>query len=152
MAAYFLDTSALLKRYHPEAGTQRVDRIFQESNRQVSISRLTAVEITSASSIKVRTGSIKREDANLAVRSFRADISAATFNVIQLSQTEFGLAEWLIDKYAFDRKLRTLDALQLAVAISLRRRNLVDRFVAADKILCDVARREGFSILNPEES
>jgi hypothetical protein len=29
---------------------------------------------------------------------------------------------------------------------------LVDHFVAADAILCDVARLEGFAVINPEHS
>jgi len=31
MAAYFFDTSALVKRYHPEAGTPIVDHVFSEA-------------------------------------------------------------------------------------------------------------------------
>jgi hypothetical protein len=36
------------------------------------------------------------------------------------------------------------------VALSLKNQALVDYFVAADKILCEVAGLEGFSIVNPE--
>jgi hypothetical protein len=63
---------------------------------------------------------------------------------------EFALAEHLLDHYAFDLRLRALDALQLAVAIGLKKQNVVDHFVAADQILCEVAAREGFSVINPE--
>jgi predicted nucleic acid-binding protein len=55
----------------------------------------------------------------------------------------------LIEKYAFDRRLRALDALQLAVALELRNQGLIDHFVAADETLCQVAELEGFSVLNP---
>jgi hypothetical protein len=47
-------------------------------------------------------------------------------------------------------RLRALDAVQLAVALGLKRQGLIDRFVAADKILCEVAALEGFSVFNPE--
>jgi len=45
-----------------------------------------------------------------------------------------------------------LDALQLAVALELRHQKLVDDFVAADTILCEIAALEGFSVINPEHS
>jgi len=49
-------------------------------------------------------------------------------------------------------RLRALDALQLAVALALRNQKLVDHFVAADAIPCEVAGLEGFSVINPEHS
>jgi hypothetical protein len=62
-------------------------------------------------------------------------------------------AEHLLEKYAFDLRLRALDALdaiQIAVALGLRGQGLVDHFVAADKVFCEVAALEGFAVLNPE--
>ena len=38
----------------------------------------------------------------------------------------------------------------IAAALGLRQRPLIDRFVAADKVLCNVAGLEAFSVLNPE--
>jgi hypothetical protein len=46
--------------------------------------------------------------------------------------------------------LRTLDALQLAVALDLSSQHLLDRFVVADQSLGDVASDEGLNVLNPE--
>ena len=62
----------------------------------------------------------------------------------------FAMADALVERYAFDFRLRALDALQLAVALELRNQQLVDHFVAADKILCEVATLEAFSVINPE--
>ncbi len=45
MAGYFLDTSALAKHYHTEAGTPEVDKIFQTQGVQLVISRLAVVEM-----------------------------------------------------------------------------------------------------------
>ncbi|MEO8051448.1 MAG: hypothetical protein ABI833_13605 [Acidobacteriota bacterium] len=67
-----------------------------------------------------------------------------------MAESEFAMAELLVERYAFDFRLRALDALQLAVALELRNQKLVDHFVAADKILCEVAALEGFSVINPE--
>ena len=44
MARSFLDTSALVKYYHPEEGTEEVTRVVQERNARHYISRLGTVE------------------------------------------------------------------------------------------------------------
>jgi predicted nucleic acid-binding protein len=56
MADSFLDTSALVKYYHPEEGTQEVTRIIEEPDSRHSISRLSLVETVSAFAVKYRTG------------------------------------------------------------------------------------------------
>lgn len=150
MAAYFFDSSALAKLYHPEAGTPAVDQIIQAAENKIRISRLTVVELPSVFAIKVRTQFINRDDARVFLRQFREDIISGKFDVFAVRETEFAAAERLIERYAFDLRLRALDALQIAVALSLKSQALVDHFVAADKILCEVAGLEGFSVVNPE--
>ncbi len=49
-------------------------------------------------------------------------------------------------------RLRTLDSLQLAVALDLHGQKVIEQFVAADQVLCDVAAREGLPVVNPERS
>jgi predicted nucleic acid-binding protein len=150
LVAYFFDSSALAKRYHPEAGTPEVDKIFRTPGIQVRISRLTVVEIPSVFAIKVRTQFIGREDARLLVRQFQEDIVAQKFLVTAIREQEFAVAERLLEQYAFDRRLRALDAIQIAVALGLKSQGLVGQFVAADKVVCEVASLEGFAVLNPE--
>ncbi|MEP6535355.1 MAG: type II toxin-antitoxin system VapC family toxin [Bryobacteraceae bacterium] len=152
LAAYFFDSSALAKRYHPEIGTSKVDQIVQEASSLIRISRLTVVELTSVLAIKVRTQVIGREDAGLLLRQFHEDIVSERLEVFSIGDQELELAEALISRHAFDRRLRTLDALQIAVAIGLRDQSLIDCFVSADKVLCEVAAAEGFLVLNPENS
>jgi predicted nucleic acid-binding protein len=116
----------------------------------IRVSRLTVGELTSAFAIKVRTQSINREDADVFLRHFRRDVVTGKLEVFSIGESEFAIAESLVERYAFDLRLRALDALQLAVASALRSQKLVDHFVAADAILCEVARLEGFSVINPE--
>ena len=150
MAAYFFDSSALAKLYHPEVGTPEIDEIVQMPGSQVRISRLTVVELPSVFAIKVRTRFISREAAHLLVRQFQDDIVARKFLVTAIREPEFIVAERLLEQYAFDLRLRALDAIQIAVALRLKSQGLVDQFVAADKVLCEVAALEGFAVLNPE--
>jgi hypothetical protein len=69
-----------------------------------------------------------------------------------MSPDHFSKAEWLIGRYAFSNRLRTLDALQLGVALDLKGQERLDYFVAADKVLLAVAKLEGLQVLNPEDS
>jgi len=152
LPGFFFDSSALVKLYHPEIGTPTVDQIVNATGNLVRVSRLTIAELISAFAIKVRTQSISREDADFFLRQFRRDIAAGKLEVFSIGESEFTATELLVERHGFDSRLRALDALQLAVALELRNQKLVDHFVAADGILCEVGRLEGFSVINPEHS
>jgi predicted nucleic acid-binding protein len=98
LAAYFFDTSALLKRYHRELSTERVDQIFAERDSSVFISRLTVVEMTSAFAIKARIGLINWKEASLQVQRFKEDAETTTIDIVAVTEFDFSGAEWLINK------------------------------------------------------
>jgi hypothetical protein len=100
--------------------------------------------------IKVRTKFISRDDALALARQFREDLVTGRVEVFGIREAEMKRAEQLIERYALDLRLRALDAIQVAVALALRDQNFTDYFVAADKVLCEVATLEGFSVINPE--
>lgn len=151
MAIYFFDTSAIAKNYHLETGSLQVDTLLNEPQSTFFISRLSVVEMQSVFALKVRTGVLtESEFHNLRYRSL-ADVANRRLQVIRLLTSHFQKAERLINRYATSRSLRTLDALQSSVALSLRGRNLIDHFVCADKNLCAVAALESLSVINPEQ-
>ena len=110
MANFFLDTSAFVKRYHPESGTDRVLALNQPQNR-IQISRLTLVEVRSAFAVKVRTGEIDQLTAAALWIQLLSDVAAGVFEVLPITDTHYQLAEQLLGQYAFQSRLRTLDAL-----------------------------------------
>jgi len=65
-----------------------------------------------------------------------------TVGDIDVTGEHFRAAEQLIGRHGNTRRLRTLDALQLAVALDLSREDLVDHFVSADQALAEVAALE----------
>jgi len=138
LPGHFFDSSALVKLYHFEIGTPIVDQIVNVPGNAIRISRLIPAELTSAFAIKVRTHSINREDADL-FHQFRKDLATGKLEVFSVAESEFAMAESRVERYAFELRLRALDALQLAVALELRNQELVDHFVAADRTLCEVA-------------
>ena len=149
MASYFLDTSALAKHYHVEKGTPEVERILTEPGSAHYISRLATVEIQSVFALKVRTQEITVQDLRQVQKLIAADFAARRFPVVRMLQSHFQEAERLIRKHAPIRAFRTLDSLQLAVALSLSGQRKLDYFVCADDKLCKVAEDEGLSVINP---
>ena len=57
-------------------------------------------------------------------------------------------AETLVRTHGVDYALRTLDAIQLSVALALHRRGAVSDLVSSDKNLCNVAALEGLTVIN----
>ncbi len=151
MAAYFFDTSALVKYYHTELGSDRVNAIFAEPGRVVRVSSLGVLEAQSVFAMKVRSGELEPGVAGLFRARLMLDIAAGSLETYRITSDHFREAERLIGHYAHSQRLRTLDALQLAVALDLKNLNLADFFVAADKALLDTAIAAGFPSINPED-
>jgi len=149
MSGYFLDTSALSKHYHVEVGTAAVDAICQTPGAQVHISRLAFVEFRSAFARKVRTRQITEATYCHVCTLFETDIAQKIIRVSRIKANHFQQATMLIEKHALTQNLRTLDAIQLAVALGAYRQGMVDYFVCADKTLCSIAQAEGLSVINP---
>jgi hypothetical protein len=71
--------------------------------------------------------------------------------VAAVNDEHFRRARELLVNHGAVEALRTLDALQLSVALGLKRAGLATVFVAADQRLCRVATLEGFAVTNPEQ-
>ncbi|MBX3280446.1 MAG: type II toxin-antitoxin system VapC family toxin [Acidobacteria bacterium] len=98
MAGYFLDTSALGKRYHVEVGTPEVEHIFQESSAEIYISRLAVVDLHSAFALKVRKQTISEPDFHNLMSLFQTDVAKRIIQVIRVKSLHFQEAEELISK------------------------------------------------------
>jgi len=151
MPRYFLDSSALAKAYHVETGTPKMLVLLADVGNQCFISSLTVIEIQSVFSQKVRDGKIDENDYMLLKKRFAADIQSKKLAVKNLLRPHQRMAERLIEKHAKQRRLRTLDAMQLGAAIELTKKLGLDHFVCADKHLVGVARLEGVSVVNPDD-
>jgi predicted nucleic acid-binding protein len=148
---YFFDTSALAKVYRREIGSDFVDRVLSEPGSQHIISRLTIVEMESVFALKVRTGEIDEQSVFVARRRLEADMGRRRLLLAAVNDEHFRAARQLLFKHGAVESLRTLDALQLSVALGLKRAGLVTVFIAADRKLCRVAMLEGFAVTNPEQ-
>lgn len=150
MSHYFFDTSALVKHYHSELGSSKIDQILGEPGAFFAISRLTITEMTSVFAKKVRTGEISEHDYDLLRLAFFADVGNRLLFPIRILNSHFENAGNLITKYGKMQQIHTLDAIQLSVALSILDPIGIDQFVCADQRLCSIASLEGLQVLNPE--
>jgi uncharacterized protein len=150
MARYFFDTSALVKHYHAETGTELVDRFIGEAGAELLIARLTLVETISVFATKVRIGEFDAMEFARLRGLFATQVARRRYQVFRVLNVHYDLARDLIADHGLGRQIRTLDSLQLSVALHLHHTFSIDQFVCADRRLCDIALLEGLNVVNPE--
>ena len=146
MASVYLDTSALLKLYVSEEGTERVVSVAEEAAEgRIVILDITPVEARSAIRRREREGDIAATDADRVLKQIEHDCSM-TFLMQPSTSAVIEEAARLIDRHP----LRAYDALQLAgcLVVSESMPEPVT-FVCADTRLCEAAANEGLTTLNP---
>jgi len=152
MALHYLDTSALVKRYLPEAGSGWVNSLV--SSNPVAVSLLAAVELASALARRTREGDLTPEQRDTVFRSFLAD--ARDYVILAVTQGITEDAATMLLTSPPSVALRTLDALHLAAArvafAQARRRGLeIGAFVTADRALAQAVAWAGLTLVNPED-
>jgi predicted nucleic acid-binding protein len=147
LALYYLETSALVKLYVREPGTDRLLALADRSStNQLSILSLAQVEIWSAIRRREKNGEIPAGVATQLLEAFRRH-SESRFVTQKVTDFCLDLATNLVDRY----KLRAYDAIQLAGYLVLRGSAVNDLpfFVCADRDLLIAAEGEVARILDP---
>ena len=150
MADHFYDTSAAVKHYRAELGTAKVDSLLADTASGHYLSSLGVVEVHSAFARLVRMGTITPLEFHRLRGCLLNDIASGLWRIVQVTPADFQQAQQLLVRYATARSCRTLDALQLAVALGLHAIVPLDDFISADANLCLIAAAEGLAVLNPE--
>jgi len=114
VATYFVDTSALVKRYLPERGSDRMDSLFQQ-NAEIHISSLTLVEfLSNLQRLRSVDRVISDSQFNEAWVSPSLEVAAAKIRVLGAMAEVIDCATQLL----LTRYLTPIDALQVATAKS----------------------------------
>lgn len=150
MTVFFLDSSALVKRFHPEVGSDWITAISDVTGgHQIVVSDLTSVEVLSSAARRMREGLISRDTAML-LRTLVDQFIQRHCHVIRTSELVTSRAKDLLLNYP----LRAYDAIQLAAALESSR-SMADAnlgvlvFVCADIRPLNVATAELMSVENP---
>ena len=151
MSYFYLDASALVKRYAHERGTGWVrDLTDPMSDNVILSSRLSLAEVAAALAAKQRApGGLSQVGRDRAVNLFLAHCQSE-YRLVEVDRFVSDLAVRLTQ----DHRLRGYDAMQLATALLVNRVLLRERtasliMVAADKDILDAARAEGLATEDP---
>lgn len=145
MAIYYLDSSALTKRYIQESGTLWVRSVTSSmSGNFLWLARITDVEVTSALARRRGQPGFSAAMANAALGRFRQDF-AQDYRILEISPGLLRRASQLADTHA----LRGYDAVQLAGALDVQSRVPSLVLLSADRELNTAAMAEGLSVDDP---
>lgn len=151
MSYFFLDTSAIVKRYFRENGTAWVERlVFPQSGNTVVLSEITLVETSAAIAARHRAPKgISLEERDTILKLF-LEHCRDDYQLVPMSRQIVDRAITLPQRY----RLRGYDAAQLATALILiptflANGLLAPTFVTADNDLLAAAKAEGLDVDNP---
>ncbi len=142
LMTYFVDTSALFKRYVSEDGSDFMDRLFEQEN-PIVISSLTRIELASNLQRLLSVDrAINRPQFQDTWASFSLDMARGRFEVVGVApKVVDGALHLLSEVYA-----TPVDALQISTAISLGGGVVV---VSSDRKMNTMLREAGLDVIDP---
>jgi predicted nucleic acid-binding protein len=139
---YFFDTSALIKKYITEKGSETVKQHFAQSTTTV-VSSTTKIECFSVINRMLVNFEITVGEAEDLQKQIVDDF--LLFEILPFSDSIEKIAIDMVKKH----QLRTLDAIQLASALST---SGLQHFLVSDIKLKESGKAEGLSIIDPNEN
>jgi uncharacterized protein len=152
MGGYFVDSSALVKRYVQEDGTSWVSRLTRRSaGNPIDLARITTVEVTAAVARRRKGKTLTSPKASSILYRFRQHL-AGRYTVIEVTPALFTEAMRLANTHA----LRAYDAVQLAAALEISQQRKAAGFgpvtlVSADRELNAAAAAEALIVEDPSD-
>jgi predicted nucleic acid-binding protein len=150
-AAYYLDSSALVKRYVIETGTIWIRALCAGEEQVQAVANIGLVEIAAALSGKQRGGFLTSQDCDQLLAELVQDTQEG-YLLISVDEVIIHRAIALTRQH----KLRGYDAVHLACALALQQILAASEgptliFVAADGDLLKAAAAEGLATDNPDD-
>ena len=156
MAAYYFDSSAMVKHYISEQGSTWVSLLIEaktdgKPQNLIAIAEIGEVEVAAALAKRRRMEEISTVQQRIGLATFLRDC-ARRYHVLQIDSMIIKLAIDLTQR----RPLRGYDAVHLAVALILNRALIENKlppltFISADGVLCVAAQEEGLLAENPND-
>jgi len=149
VASYYVDTSALVKRYAQERGSSWIEALLTPHRQDLYTVRITAVEMIAALARKARTGGTTPADASRGMRDFRQDWPH-DYLILEVTPQVTDRAMDLAEAHG----LRGYDAVHLGAALALQDERRAHglptlTFISADDQQRRAAAAEGLSVEDP---
>jgi predicted nucleic acid-binding protein len=136
----YCDTSALIKRYVEEEGTDIVDRLWSASV-GIATSVVAFAETASTFSRKLREGILTDREYLSMLKTFKTDFDS--FVLVSVTPTLNSIIERLVTVYP----LRGFDAIHLSSALMLRDAGTLPvQFACFDQALNEAAVKENITV------
>jgi len=136
----YFDSSALVKRYVMESGSQHVHRLVQEYD--VLSSAIAPVEVLSALYRRRATGDLAEQNFNAILSRLQGD--RGYWELVEVSSLVLDRAEELIQRI----EIKTLDALHVASLMTIQAAlGIRIPFITGDRLQRDVAWQLGLDVL-----
>ena len=152
MSHYYLDASALVKRYVDEVGSDWLGTVIASAQPALLFtSRMTIVEVMSAFARRAREGSLTSDEFATARDAFRGDCLHG-YQIMPPTMTVIDLTCTLLERHP----LRAYDATHLATALGAQQFLVAQDyppliFLSADDRLNRAASAEGLAVDNPSQ-
>ena len=138
----FCDTSALIKKYISEKGSDKFEKILSKTD-NIYVSAITEIETISTFKRLLVEKAIDKNEYDMILKDFETDYHF--FSVVSFDRQIIKNAVNMINQY----QLKTLDSIQLGTAVFLK--NEIDSFVVCDEKLIKAALREKVKVINPNK-
>ncbi len=156
MGAYYFDSSAMVKHYITECGSEWVSSLIEAEMDEklqnlIAIAEIGEVEVAAALAKRRRMNEISVTQQRIGIATFLRHC-AQRYHVVKTDSTIIKLAIDLTQRHP----LRGYDAVHLATAIVLNRALVASKlplltFISADNVLCKAAKGEGLLMENPND-
>jgi predicted nucleic acid-binding protein len=148
-STYYLETSALVKRYAVETGTAWVRALCDHPDHVVAVALFGLAEVAAAVNGKRRGGAIDQAASDAILDDLKAD-AASQYSLLDVDQFVVDEAIELTGRH----RLRGYDAIHLACALRLNRALIGLQLppltlVSADADLLHAAQAEGLPVEDP---
>lgn len=150
MTIYYLETSAWLKRYKSESGSEVVRELFdqKQAGETFVTSHLSVLEVNSVAARLLKGGVIRQEHYRRMLGTFIQELSTYDVIVLPVHSTLVSESIELVQRHP----LRAADALQFAMALRASRQAGNEPFyvVSADREIGEACLGRQVSLLDPE--
>lgn len=141
---YYLDTSALVKRYVEEPGSETVDRIYSEAYRGVAVVAFSYWNIAEAAVVFDKYKRRLGLDAGSLLKTLLREVKTLSrLNRVVVVGISPSILKSAV-KLVLNHHIYVADAIQIASA----HRSGSSRFVTGDKALATVAEVEGLEVIH----
>ena len=148
MAHFYLDTSAVVKRYRTEPGTDVTSTLLEQPtpDDRFYVSFLLVLEFTSGILRLVRGGRVRQSTADGIIARFRQD-ARDLLRIWPLDDSILGSAITVVQNH----RLRSADAIHLATALAVSsvEPNVPLTLVTSDAELAEAGQAAGLETLTP---